>query len=182
MSNVAHSMHSNYNKQDREGSVAGGVRLGNWQEEIELEKTTGFSRAPLPKTPGYYNNHMRTIAHTDCADPSSFQSTAHAAMNQASLTKSRSVGPLEARRKKKFMDQAIAEAEQAAAEKLEIKNKIEYESINNATYSLNNSSISRLSNPSKSNKLFGGEVTKASLEAQDVANLPPGDYSKVSRV
>ena len=80
------------------------------------------------------------------------------------------------------MDQAIAEAEQAAAEKLEIKNKIEYESINNATYSLNNSSISRLSNPSKSNKLFGGEVTKASLEAQDVANLPPGDYSKVSRV
>jgi len=118
------SMYSNYNKGGA-GTKAGGVRLGNWQEEVALETTTGYSRSAPPKTKAYYNNHERTIAHSDCSDPAGFMSTAQAAMSQAGGGVSdRKVGPRDARRKQKQMEQALREAEEAAAEKLMVKNKV----------------------------------------------------------
>mmetsp|Transcript_8198 Transcript_8198/g.16543 ORF Transcript_8198/g.16543 Transcript_8198/m.16543 type:complete len:264 (+) Transcript_8198:40-831(+) len=181
MSNIAHSMYSSYNKGGN-GTKSGGVRLGNWQEELALEATTGFSRAPNPKQPGYYNNHDRVLAHTDCVDPSQFQSTAHAAMTEKKVEKRREVGPRKTLKERKYMEQAIMEAKMKEERELEIKNKVEYTSVNSATYSMSDSGVSRLSNPVKSKKLFGGEVTKESLERSDIATLPPGDYSQATAV
>ncbi|GMH69313.1 hypothetical protein TrST_g1125 [Triparma strigata] len=175
MSNIAHSMYSSYNKGGG-GTKCGGVRLGNWQEELALESVTGHSRAPAPKTVDYYNNHGRVIAHKDCLDPSEFKSTAHAAMSQKAEPKPRGVGPRQQRKADRQLAQARAEAAAAESAKEKIKNTVTYESVNMATYKVNDSAVSRLSNPDKSAKLFGGEVTKASLEKEDIALLPPGDY------
>lgn len=78
--------------------------------------------------------------------------------------------------------QAKAEAASADASKEKIKNTINYESVNMATFKVNDSAVSRLSNPEKSAKLFGGEITKGSLEKEAYATLPPGDYCGATAV
>ncbi len=174
-------MYSNYNKGGN-GTKPGGVRLGNWQEELALETATGFSRAAPPKHPSYYNNHDRVLAHKDCTDPSDYESVAHAAMNQKSEPKPPSIGPRMARKQASYLAQAKAEAEAEAKAKKIFKNKVKYESVNSSTYHFNDSGISRLSNPKKSEKLFNGAVTRASLAEKDIPNLPPGDYSQAVSV
>ncbi|GMI45158.1 hypothetical protein TrCOL_g601 [Triparma columacea] len=181
MSNVAHSMYASYNKGGN-GTRSGGVRLGNWQEELALEGATGFSRAPNPKQPAYYNNHDRVLAHTDRIEASQFQSTAHAAMSQKKGEKRREVGPRKTLKERRYYEQALREAKTKEIKEQEIKNKVDYTSVNSATYNMADSGVSRLSNPAKSKVLFGGEVTKESLASVDIATLPPGDYSQATAV
>ena len=68
------------------------------------------------------------------------------------------MGPRALLKKQRQYEQALAEAKDAEAKKEKIKNTVLYESVNSATYSVNDTNILRLSNPAKSAKLFGGEV------------------------
>ena len=158
--------------------------VGNWQEELALEKATGFARCAQAKTPGYYKNHERVMAHTDCVDPKTYQSTAHAAMSQQSRVKAKppSTGPREDKKRLRHLAQARAEAAAKEEARDEINAKINYETNTQASQSHMPSSLSRLSNPHTSNKLYGGEVTRRSLADGDIPNLPPGVYSDATAV
>ena len=78
-------------------------------------------------------------------DPSEFKSTAHAAMSQKAEPKPRGVGPRQQRKADRQLAQARAEAAAAESAKEKIKNTVNYESVNMATYKVNDSAVSRLS-------------------------------------
>jgi hypothetical protein len=93
-----------------------------------------------------------------------------------------SVGPREQLKRDKYLKQAQQEADAAAQAKEVIKNKVNYESVTMASQAKMPSSLSRLSNPNTSAKLYGGESTKGRLETGDIPNLPPGVYSDATAV
>jgi len=103
-------------------------------------------------------------------------------MSEKKVPSRRTVGPRRTIKERKYMEQAMHEANMKELKETETKNKVDYTSVNTATYNMADSGVSRLSNPAKSKKLFGGDVTKATLEKQDVSSLPPGDYSQATAV
>ena len=155
---------------------------GNWQEELALQTTTGYSRVAPNLTPAYFKNHDRVIHHTDNLPPSQYESTAHAAMSQEKGYRPDMVGAREKRRMDKFNTIARGEAEEKQRKEKEVKNKINYETNTQASQSKMPSDLARLSNPQTSTKLYGGAKTKGALERADVPNLPPGVYSDATAV
>lgn len=65
------SMFVSYNKD----GVKPECRVGNWAEERALLETTGFTRGPRPKQPGYNLNATRCIEHTERTEPRDYNTT-----------------------------------------------------------------------------------------------------------
>ena len=66
-------MFSGYNKNELDQ-----IRLGNWQEELALKETTGFTRGPKPGDSQFRGSYaQRVIEHTERTEPADYKSTAH---------------------------------------------------------------------------------------------------------
>lgn len=117
----------------------GSVRIGNWQEELVLQRNTGVRYYPDPKEKANsLLTKSRVIEHTDCLPASKYQSTTQAAIvdprKQSDYRAPNAYGPRRTLRDRAFMEQVEKEAADRTSAELTAKMAPNFMSVSMAEY------------------------------------------------
>jgi hypothetical protein len=165
------------------------LNKGNWQEELALQSSTGYSRSSAPKTPAYYKNHDRVMHHTDNIASKDYQSTSDVGQYYAKKglefnvvggglggrgEKVQSIGP--AQRKREALALAAAKDEFNSNKKSrEVKAlEVDYRSLGKASY-VEHPAEARMNDNGHGRHTHDASRFKGSDAAP--RNLPEGDYT-----
>lgn len=136
------------------GPGSGAVRVGNWQEELVLEETTGIRFAPNPKDRStQLLTKSRVIDHTDRLDTKEFKSNTNMTLTDPRQHKDYIPPAKGAPRKlaleRKWREQVEAEAKQTADDAESDRMLPQFETLNRGSYRKDNFSESLVLNDPK---------------------------------